>query len=317
MKAFLQILVITATAVGYLTTRSCAQENSTMEPYAVFVASTPCNEEVRPLHNIPAEADCDLIKWKLILYRDAKMKSPTRFVLHSEWGYHIDNRTYETRGTNDKVEGKWKIVKGIQANPQAEVYQLNPDQPGLSVSFLKLDDNVIHLMDKHGNLAIGNGGWSFTLNREDPITYPQANLLLPATTPSPVANDAWSKIVFQGRSPCLALADALNVPKDDQCIKIKWLLTLYQDTASFTPTTYELQRTFHRESIIKGKWTVLRGTRANPDAVIYQLDPDKPEQSLLLMKGDDDVFFFLDKDRNLLVGNSDFSYTLNRKLDDI
>lgn len=31
------------------------------------------------------------------------------------------------------------------------------------------------------------------------------------------------------------------------------------------------------------------------------------------MKGDDNVLFFLDKDRNLLVGNSDFSYTLNRK----
>lgn len=130
-------------------------------------------------------------------------------------------------------------------------------------------------MDKNENLAIGNGGWSFTLNRANPIPFSQHNFILPATTNSSVAIDAWSKIVLQGRSPCLALADALNVPQDDQCIKIKWLLTLYQDTASFTPTTYELERTFHRESTIKGKWTVLRGTPANPDAVIYQLDPDR------------------------------------------
>lgn len=313
MKEFIQILFNAAIAVCYLTTSSCAQENPTTEPYAIFVASTPCIEVARPLHNIPADADCDLIQWNLTLYQDAKTKLPTQYALSSEWGFYIDNRTYETRGTNDKVEGKWKIVKGTKTNPEAEVYQLNPDQPELSVSFLKLDDNVIHLMDKYENLAIGNGGWSFTLNREDPITYPQANFILPATAPSSVINSSWNKIVFQGRSPCLALADALNVPPDDPCIKIKWLLTLYQDTATFTPTTYELQRTFHRESTIKGQWTVLRGTRANPDAVIYQLDPDKPEQSLLLMKGDDNILFFLDKDRNLLVGNRDYSYTLNRK----
>ena len=253
MKAFPQILVIIAISIGYLTTSSCAQENSATDPYAIFVASTPCNEEVRPLHNIPADADCDLIKWSLTLYQDAKTKSPIRFALNSEWGYYINNRTYETRGTNDKVEGKWKIVKGTKKNPRAEIYQLNPDQPELSVSFLKLDDNVIHVMDKHENLAIGNGGWSFTLNSANPVTYPHTDFILPATTTSSAATDSLSKIVFQGRSPCLALADALNVPKDDQCIKIKWLLTLYQDAATFTPTTYELQRTFHRESTIKGK----------------------------------------------------------------
>jgi hypothetical protein len=129
MKPFQQILVMIVISMGCLTISACAQENSATKSYAIFVGSTPCNEEVSSLHYIPAEADCDLIKWSLTLYRNAPSKSPTRFALNREWGYYINNRTYEAGGTNDKVEGKWKIVKGTKKNP--EISQLNPDQPEL------------------------------------------------------------------------------------------------------------------------------------------------------------------------------------------
>jgi hypothetical protein len=47
------------------------------------------------------------------------------------------------------------------------------------------------------------------------------------------------------------------------------------------------------------------------DAIVYQLDlPGK--SSLLLQQADDNVLFFLDANKNLLVGNCDFNYTLNR-----
>jgi hypothetical protein len=62
----------------------------------------------------------------------------------------------------------------------------------------------------------------------------------------------------------------------------------------------------------EGTWTVLRGTGTRPDAVVYQLDPDKPRESLSFLKADDNILFFLDEGRNLMVGNGDFSYTLNR-----
>jgi hypothetical protein len=35
--------------------------------------------------------------------------------------------------------------------------------------------------------------------------------------------------------------------------------------------------------------------------------------SILLLKGDDDVLFFLDQSRKLLVGHAEYSQTLNRR----
>jgi len=46
---------------------------------------------------------------------------------------------------------------------------------------------------------------------------------------------------------------------------------------------------------------------------IYVLDPDKPERSLFLLQGDENVLFLLDRNQQLYVGNKDFSYTLNRR----
>ena len=41
-------------------------------------------------------------------------------------------------------------------------------------------------------------------------------------------------------------------------------------------------------------------------------NPGKPQGSPAFLKADDNILFFLNKDRNLMVGNADFSYTLNR-----
>ena len=119
-------------------------------------------------------------------------------------------------------------------------------------------------------------------------------------------------IRFAVKTPCKELAGTLNISKTIDCFKLKWDLILNNDPVNNYPTTYELRRTGHRESVIKGKWIVLKGTKTNPEAIVYQLDPDNPDESLLLLKGDENVLFFLDKNRNLLVGNSEFSYTLNR-----
>ncbi len=43
------------------------------------------------------------------------------------------------------------------------------------------------------------------------------------------------------------------------------------------------------------------------------MTPDKQAYSLYLLKGDDNILFFVDPNGRLLVGNEDFSYTLNRR----
>lgn len=134
----------------------------------------------------------------------------------------------------------------------------------------------------------------------------QKNLLQTTTIDSSILG------VFAGKSPCLEIAKELNIPVDADCFKLKWDLTLYYDPATHAPTRYKLGGTFYRKGIREGTWTIIKGTKTNPDAIVYQLDPDKPQGSLFFLKADDNILFFLDKNRNLLVGSAEFSYTLNR-----
>jgi hypothetical protein len=57
----------------------------------------------------------------------------------------------------------------------------------------------------------------------------------------------------------------------------------------------------------------VHGTESDPHAIIYRLEPAKGHALLHLLKGDDNVLFFLDKKQKPLVGHAEFSYTLNRR----
>ena len=43
-----------------------------------------------------------------------------------------------------------------------------------------------------------------------------------------------------------------------------------------------------------------------------QVGPDKVEPALIVLKADENILFFLNHNRELLIGHADFSYTLNR-----
>jgi len=117
---------------------------------------------------------------------------------------------------------------------------------------------------------------------------------------------------YEGRSPCQEISRLLNVPKRDECIKIKWQLILYRDPATHDPTTFALGGLVWRNPPKTGKWSIVKGTKGDPDAEVYQLDTDDQNGFLSFLKVDDNILFFLDKNRELLVGNEHFSYTLNR-----
>jgi hypothetical protein len=118
--------------------------------------------------------------------------------------------------------------------------------------------------------------------------------------------------VFEGKSPCQSIARQLNIEVGPECIKLKWGLTLYQDSVEYKPTTYKLDGTFFRKQDREGRWHIVHGTRTDPRAVVYQLDLGEPNGFLFLLKGDDNVLFILDKNKDFLVGDAQFSYTLNR-----
>lgn len=118
---------------------------------AVFVASTPCSEGTRPVPGIPGEEGCELIKWELKLFG-------SRYVLDCDYGMPKQGtRGFINGGKHLHREGRWK--------EEGKKIFLDPDQPAVSISFFRLNENLLHLLDSRGRLMIGTGAWSYTLNR--------------------------------------------------------------------------------------------------------------------------------------------------------
>ena len=119
---------------------------------------------------------------------------------------------------------------------------------------------------------------------------------------------------YFGRTPCQELAKQLHHATIPECIKIKWDLELYGIKGDIHSGKFKLQGLGYRgQTALEGQWNILRGTTADPGAIVYELViPGKG--NLLLQKVGDDVLFFLDEQKNLMVGNYDFSYALNREI---
>jgi len=132
----------------------------------VFVGTTPCGQMIRPMHKVSQEADCALVQWTLTLYHDAATMKPTTYKLLSVNRFIVrGTNTYSDPGTKSETEGKWTIIQGTRANPNSVVYRLESDKPETSISFLKLSEKLIHLLDNDGKLMIGDESFSYTLNR--------------------------------------------------------------------------------------------------------------------------------------------------------
>jgi hypothetical protein len=160
---FVKISMLVLLAIWFV------QASRTSPEPAVFVASSPCDMIPRTMLSIPANADCEFIKWNLALQRDPRNQAPTVYKIRYTYGITQPNTTgFQNGGISLEKEGKWVILKDAQ---NREIYRLNPDTPETAVSFVKLDENdsgsrLLHLLDQQGKLMIGHEGWSYTLNRK-------------------------------------------------------------------------------------------------------------------------------------------------------
>jgi hypothetical protein len=192
------------------------------------------------------------------------------------------------------------------------VYQLEG-----SISLARIDANLLQVLTSDRHLMVGNGGFSFTLNR---VERAEPRLSAAAARSEPDMSYQISALakgpnvfgVFEGRSPCLGIARQLKITVHPACSRAKWRVTLYQDAETRAPTTYKVEGTLHLDGPREGTWTLVQGTRSDPHAMVYQLAPTASASAMLLMKGDDNVLFMLEENGAPLVGHGDFSYTLNR-----
>jgi hypothetical protein len=62
-------------------------------------------------------------------------------------------------------EGSWTLIRGTQKDPNASVYRLEPTRTEPALLLLKGDDNVLFLLDQNRSPLVGNGDFSYALNR--------------------------------------------------------------------------------------------------------------------------------------------------------
>jgi hypothetical protein len=285
----------------------------------MFEGITPCSPVTRPLPLIAPDTHCEQMIWKVVLRQDVTSGTPTTYALRGAFGVPQQGTPgLAGGGTAFAMEGRWAIAHGTRIDRDAVVYRLDSDDAHPAVSFMKMSEDLLHVLNDDDSLMVGNAAWSYTLNRTDhrsptpvaesPDPVPEA---APRSSIPPRPAVGLSVLgIFEGRLPChpIVFELAMMTPYPG-CAKLKSRLTLYQFQLTGTPGTYLYQGV---GILHTGVWSRGRGTRGDPDAVVYQLHPHSFRPFVSFLKADENHLFLLDRDRNLLVGSALLSYTLSR-----
>jgi hypothetical protein len=257
-------------------TSACGKERT-------FTGSTPANYIVRKFLDIPLTDSVDFIRWKLIISNDI-------YELEANYGLGKPNTKEFING------GSVVALKGLYLRNN-NVYQFLYGSKTLEV--VEINGDLLHLLDKDKSLMVGNSGWSYTLNNIHPMGSGQVSL-----RPSQIV--LLDSIAFEGRTPCHVPG---VVPPGGQCYKLKWSIVFYAGNGNNQGSFYKVMVTpWRQEGGRRGTWKMvsLPGGRT-----VYQLSDERV--SLFLLKLDEGVMVFTDAGGKLLVGNEDFSYTLNAR----
>jgi hypothetical protein len=249
-----------------------------------YTASTPAGPIVKSFLGISLTDSVDFIRWTMTM-------TDHDYLLECHYGIGKPN-------TNGFMEGGRKIKLTGSLKKENNHYQLLNGVKMLKL--VEINSNLLHLADAKGKLLVGNGGWSYALNTLTPVPSNQLSLAVRET----VFPDS---MVYNGRTPCgvPGIADA-----NQTCYKLKWRVILYANSKSNQPTGYKILGTpWRQKGGSTGNWIVL-----NKDSkLVYQLMDEKGSPFIHLLKLDENVVIFTDAKGNLLVGNHDFSYTLNKQ----
>lgn len=259
---------------------SCANSKETN-----YTASTPAAAIVRSFLGISLTDSIDFIRWKLSL-------NDLKYTLECTYGIGKPN-------TNGFYDPKTvKLSGAVKRDNTTNSYTLQHADKTLKL--VELNSNLLHVANNDNSLLIGNGGWSYAINNITPSASNKSNIAVKQS----IIKDS---MLFVGRTPC-------GVPgiiaEGKSCYKLKWLLVLYGDAAKNEPTTYRVLGTGYRaEGGRKGTWKIIN----EYGKITYQLLDEKENPFIYLLKLDEGILIFTDAKGNLLVGDLDFSYTLNRQ----
>lgn len=265
-------------------TLACINENN---PSNAFHGSTTPNREVREFLGISLTDSIDFIRWNLVMYPDR---------------YELDCRYGLSKPNTDGFSNEKKAAFSGSLTKQGNVYLLK--QGDRTLHIVEINKNLLHLADANNKLLVGNGGFSCALNSKAREKSKDFNYTATSATSAPL-------MAFEGRTPCLEITAELGRDPTDPCYKKKWYVVLFAD-ADGKPTYYlEGGIGYRKMTMTKGHWEIIQKN----DRTIYKLQVPTRPLPIHLLRADDNILFFTDQEGNLLVGDDDFSYTLNRTVD--
>jgi hypothetical protein len=254
-------------------------------PTKNYTGSTPANAAVvRDFLNIPRTDSVDFIRWKLQLNNG-------EFQLICNYGIGKPNTNgFYNGGKAIQLKGKF-IALGNDIILQ---------NAGKSLRMVELNEDLLHIADNSEHLLVGTGGWSYTLNTLSPLHSSHVNLKANMGTVT-------DSLVYVGRTPC-GVPGVVEPGKE--CYKLKWKIIFYPISNTLHYGRYKILSTAYRTQIGKtGTWRLIHG---KDDRIIIEMNNDEETNYIYLVKLDEEVLIFSDGEGKLLVGNEDFSYTINR-----
>lgn len=250
-----------------------------------YTGSTPADTVIRSFVGISLSDSVDFIRWKFILQNN-------EYQLQCNYGIGKAN-------TNGFINGGAKIELRGEYKKEKNYYQFQNGTKTLKA--LELNVDLFHLLNTDNSLLVGNGGWSYTLNNIMPSGTDQVSI-----TATPIVLK--DSIGFEGRTPCKIPG---VIAPGSSCYKLKWYIVLYGNTQINKPGSYKVFGTgWRKEGGRTGRWKIIAGKNGR---TIYQLNDEDGNGFLYLLKLDEHVLVFTDAKGKLLVGDEDFSYTLNSK----
>ncbi len=286
---------------------SCSASKTSSE--IILVGSTPGDELIKSLLSIPTDTKVDFINWNLQL--NDETARPNTFILNTHFGASQPNTLgFINNGEKQSFEGTFTVFKNTNMGIGSEIYQLKNKSFPNGISLLKISENLFHLLTPQNQLMVGNGGWSYSLNRKTPV---YSNEILISSS---ISDDKSVQTVFDGRTPCQEIAtEHPEMNANTSCFKLKWRLILNRDSVTHLPTTCTIRNIVDNQPRdVSGKWTIVKGTETNPEAIIYKIQVDNLAEPILFFVGDENVLFFIDKNYNPFVGNEDFSFAMNKRV---
>jgi hypothetical protein len=247
-----------------------------------YTASTPAGSEVRDFLAISQADSIDFIRWRLrIIDRKSFELDCIYGIGRPNTNGFIDEKNVRSKGAMEQIDGKI-ILK----------------QDSKTLSMMLLNSNIMHLLNKAGTMMIGNEGWSYTLNPMQKMPTQEVKL-------NSFKTHFEDSIVFVGRTPCRGIEELMYGKTRPECYKKKWKISMYKNKPGANSGTYKIGASQPTE----GQWKIKNDKAGN---IIYSLDLNNGH-TIDLLQTDENIVYIMDPKGGLMVGDHDFSYSLNRK----